>query len=124
MLLGGLAGATAAPPPGDGGAAYRKHCVACHALEPGINTPAGPSLHRVVGRRIASEAEFNYSPALRSLAARERRWSAELLERFLADPDVLAPGTEMGFAGLRDDGERQALIAWLERRARPARRRR
>ena len=92
---------------------YRR-CYACHALEPGRNTPAGPTLHDIVGRAIAAEPGFNYSPALRRLAERQGRWSPMLLDQFLADPAAVAPGTEMGFPGLEDPSERQALLRWLE----------
>ena len=93
---------------------YRQ-CYACHALEPGRNTPAGPTLHEVVDRPIAGEAGFNYSPALRRLAQQHGRWTAELLDRFLADPAAVAPGTEMGYPGLDSADDRRALIAWLAR---------
>ena len=88
-------------------------CAACHALEPGRNSPAGPTLHAIVGRRVASLPGFNYSPALRRFAARNPRWTRALLDRFLADPEALVPGTEMGFIGMRDPDRRRALIAWL-----------
>ena len=97
----------AATPPGFG------ECVACHALEPGRNTPAGPTLHAIVGRRVASLGGFDYSPALRRFAARNPRWTPALLDRFLADPETVVPGTEMGYIGLRDPARRRALIAWL-----------
>ena len=93
-----------------------RRCHACHALEPGANTPAGPTLYRIVGRTIAIEPNFNYSPAMRRLAAAHGRWTPERLDRFLADPAEMAPGTEMGFVGLTNPAERQALIAWLEAR--------
>lgn len=107
--------ACGAPPPSDlgrGEILYRQ-CFACHALDPGANTPAGPTLAGIVGRRIAAEPEFNYSPALRRLAAEQRKWSPDLLDQFLRDPDLVAPGTEMGFAGLDSERDRTALIAWL-----------
>ena len=90
-----------------------RQCYACHALEPGRNTPAGPTLHAVVGRAIAAEPGFNYSPALRRLAEQNGRWTPELLDRFLADPAAVAPGSEMGFPGLDDPAQRRALIDWL-----------
>ena len=37
-------------------------------------------------------------------------------ERFLAEPNAVAPGNEMDFIGMRDPGQRRALIAWLQRR--------
>lgn len=115
-----LAGAAATQPRAQvpTGEKLFRQCAACHALEPNLDTPAGPTLHRAVGRRIAARPGFDYSPALRRIAARHRRWTPRLLDRFLADPARFAPGTEMGFAGLRDAAERRALIDWLRRRPR------
>lgn len=115
FLLAAALSALAAlqPPAGDPGPRLYAECTACHALEPGRNTPAGPTLHAIVGRRVASEQGFNYSPALRRFARRNRRWTPALLDRFLADPEGLVPGTEMGMAGMGDAARRRALIAWL-----------
>jgi len=88
-------------------------CAACHALEPGRDTPAGPTLYRIVGRPVASLPGFNYSPAMRRFAARNPRWTPALLDRFLAEPEAVVPGTEMGYIGMRDPDRRRALIAWL-----------
>lgn len=88
-------------------------CLACHALEPGRNTPAAPTLHQVVNRAVAAEAGYNYSPALLAFAVGNPHWTPELLDRFLTDPAALVPGTEMGFPGLADAAERRAVIAWL-----------
>lgn len=115
VLVGAACAAPPAGPRADGEALYRR-CQACHALEPGASTPAGPTLHAIAGRPIAAEPGFNYSPALRRLAARHERWTGELLDAFLADPEGFAPGTEMGFPGMEEAGERRALIDWLERR--------
>jgi cytochrome c len=94
---------------------YRSACYSCHGLEPGGNTPAGPTLHNIVGRPIAAERDFNYSPALRRLARRHGRWTRDLIDRFVADPETLAPGTEMTFLGM-SDAQRTILLDWLERR--------
>jgi cytochrome c2 len=96
--------------------AYRK-CYACHALEPGKQLE-GPSLHRIVGRRIAAERGFAYSPALRALGRRHMRWDTALLDRYIADPERVAPRTSMNFHGIRDRGERADLIYYLDRVAR------
>lgn len=133
LLLGGAAAAGAAamagarpdapppppPPPAESGAQIFHRCYACHSIEPGENTPAGPSLHGVVGRPIAAMPGFDYSPALRELARRHGRWTPELLDRFITDPAALAPGTEMGFIGLADPIRRRILIDWLASRAPP-----
>ena len=108
----GCAAAPAAESVAAGGRLYAR-CHACHALEPGRSTPAGPTLHRIVGRAVAAEPGFAYSPALRALAAAQPRWTPALLDAFLADPDAVAPGHYMGFHGLDDPAERRALIDWL-----------
>ena len=118
----GCAGPEPAPPPVTSAASadalalgerLSHRCLACHAMEAGRNTPAAPTLYRVVDRPVAAEPGYNYSPALRRLAAEQPRWTAELLDRFLTDPAAVAPGTEMGFSGLADAAERRAIIAWL-----------
>ena len=111
-LLAGGAGAIAPEIDPAGEVLYRQ-CIACHALEAGLNTPAGPSLDRIVGRPIAAEPGFNYSPALRRYGTGHERWSPELLDQFLGDPEAVVPGTEMGFVGLRDPEARRVLIDWL-----------
>ena len=93
-----------------------RRCVACHALEPGRNTPAGPTLHNIVGRPVAAETGFRYSPALRAYARTRPRWTEAELDRFLTDPLAAISGTDMGFQGMGDRRERRVLIRWLARR--------
>jgi cytochrome c len=97
-----------------GPAAYAQ-CYSCHSLEPGENLPSGPTLHAIVGRAVAAEPGFDYSPALRRFAQANPRWTPQLLDRFIADPEALVPGTYMSFHGMADPAERDALIAWLQR---------
>ena len=106
-----LAAMAAAP---DGAALFRQ-CTACHALEAGANTAAGPTLRGIVGRPVAAERSYNYSPALRHFANANPRWTPELIDRFITEPDKIVPGTEMGFPGMRDAASRRALIDWLRR---------
>ena len=94
--------------------AYQK-CYACHSLEGPDPGTQGPSLAGIVGRAVAAEAGFAYSPALRAYAARQPRWTREALDAFIADPQAVVPNNEMGFFGIRDVEERQALVAYLAR---------
>jgi cytochrome c len=107
-----LAAMAAAP---DGAAVTRK-CTSCHALEAGDNSAAAPTLYHVVGRPVAAEADYNYSPALRRFATSNPRWTPELLDRFIAAPEKVVPGTEMGFPGMTDAASRKAVIDWLRGR--------
>jgi cytochrome c len=124
LLAGGLFLAAAAcesdaaPQTADpqlGERAYQK-CYSCHSLEPGKNDLTGPSLHKIVGRSVAAQPGFDYSPALRRFAERDPLWTVELLDRYVTDPEALVPGTSMTFHGIKDEQERKALIAYLERR--------
>ena len=111
-----LAGAACGAPSAtrsQGERVYRQNCYACHAVEPGGTTPAGPTLHAILGRPIAADPNFRYSPALRRLAADHERWTPELLDRFITDPEAVAPGTQMGLLGLDDAAARRSLIEWL-----------
>jgi cytochrome c len=99
-----------------GRVAFQK-CFACHAVERGKNDLSGPSLYRIVGGRIAARP-FDYSPALRALARRRPRWDEALLDRFIADPEAVAPRTSMTFTGMSDPRERADLIAYLRRAGR------
>ena len=94
----------------DKGARVFRKCSACHKLESGANG-AGPYLHGVVGRDIAAADGFGYSDAL---ASKDGVWTPEELYGFLEKPSSYAPGTSMGFAGLRDVQERADVIAYID----------
>ena len=94
--------------------AYQK-CYACHSLEGPDPSTQGPSLKGIVGRAVAAELGFTYSPAMRSYAAREPRWSRGSLDAFIADPQDVVPDNEMGFFGMADPEERRALLEYLAR---------
>ncbi|NQX88085.1 MAG: PQQ-dependent sugar dehydrogenase [Halioglobus sp.] len=85
-------------------------CQRCH--EPvGSAQAIAPSLHGVLGRRIASVPGFDYSPALRSIKG---NWDVQMLDAFLDNPSAFAPGTAMAAYGVPDDADRAALIRYLE----------
>ena len=92
--------------------AYQK-CYACHSLDGPDPSTQGPSLQGVVGRPVAAEAGFAYSPALRAYAQHQPAWTREALDAFIADPQAVVPGNEMGFFGIPDAAERRALVEYL-----------
>jgi cytochrome c len=84
-------------------------CKACHKLEDGANG-TGPHLFNVVDRAVGAQDGFAYSGAMVAVAD---TWSAENLDGFLASPKKFAPGTKMGFGGLKKPADRANLIAYL-----------
>ncbi len=84
-------------------------CKACHNID-GTNA-TGPHLDGVVGREVASVPGFNYSGSLKPVAD---VWTPENMSHFLENPKGFAPGTAMGFAGLRAVEDRAAVIAYLK----------
>ena len=86
-------------------------CSACHNARPDAAALIGPNLWNVVARPVASAAGFEYSEALQGVGG---TWTPALLDRFLADPAGFAPGTRMGFAGIKDAAERANIVAYLQ----------
>ena len=65
----------------------------------------------MVGRKIASVAGFNYSAALKGKSG---TWTFDELNKWLADPRAMVPGTAMTFAGLANEKQRADIIAYLD----------
>ena len=87
-----------------------KKCTACHKVEDGKNG-TGPHLYGVVDREIASVDGFGYSGALADAGG---SWTVNELSAFLANPKSYAPGTTMGFSGLKKPTDRANVIAYLD----------
>lgn len=86
-------------------------CRACHLLVAKRHM-TGPSLVGVIGRKSGTAEGFpRYSPAMRQANV---VWSAETLDKFLADPQGYIKGNWMPFPGMEDATERANLIAYLK----------
>lgn len=107
---GGL-GAAIAAASAEAGEKVARKCKACHDFSEGGKNKIGPALYDVVGRGVAAKDDYKFSSALADKA--EMTWSYENLDAFLADPKGWAPGTKMSFAGIKDDADRAALIAYM-----------
>ena len=88
---------------------FKAQCGACHATEAGT-IRIGPSLFGVLGRKAGSVAGFRYSTANRNAGI---TWDAEVLDKYLTNPQAVVPGTIMPYAGLKNDAQRANLIAYL-----------
>jgi len=103
--------ATAEPDVIRGRQLFAERCAACHAVD--VNK-AGPLLGGVVGRKAGSAAGYKYSSALLSA---DLTWSADNLDRWLADPGKFIAGVKMPVRVL-DSSSRRDIIAYLETESR------
>ena len=104
--FGAQMGAAAAA---DGADVFNNNCAVCHSTDPGTNK-LGPSLAGVVGRKSGSLGDYAYSPAMGKAGI---TWDKTSLDKYLSDPQAMVPGTKMIFPGVKDEGDRKALIDYL-----------
>jgi cytochrome c len=86
---------------------YHERCGACHSLD---EHGAGPKHRGLIGRRAGTQPGFEYSAAL---VASTVVWSAQTLERWIADPNALVPGSKMIVQLANDAADRAAIVAYL-----------
>lgn len=96
--------------PGFGQSVFRRDCALCHYAGPGsIGGGQGPSLVGVLGATAGMRSDFSYTKAMRESGL---VWNEATLDRFLADPSVVVPGTTM-VVKVPQANSRRDLIAYL-----------
>jgi len=98
-----VAAAPATPP------ASFTQCQVCHAVQAGQNG-IGPSLAGVFGKKAGQVAGFSYTDGMRSA---NLTWDQATLDRYLANPQGVVPGTTMAVGPL-NAAERTAIINYLK----------
>ena len=94
-----------------------KACRACHQVGEGAKNGVGPILNGIVGRKAGSIDGFNYSEANKEAGAGGLVWTEEKLFEYLEKPMVFMPKTKMAFVGVKDEGDRKDIIAFLKTQA-------
>lgn len=98
-------------PPNAGKAFFRAQCGLCHSAEANDNGGAqGPSLIGVFGRQAAASADFSYTAALKQA---NLSWDAATLDRFLAAPTEVVPGSAM-VVPVTDATARANVVAYFQ----------
>jgi cytochrome c len=97
---------------GNPGAHVFRACIACHTLKPSEGGRAGPTLHGLFGRRIATLPGYNFSAALRRL---DIVWTPKpVAELFEIGPAKYTPATKMPEQRIGRKEDRDALVNFLE----------
>ncbi|MGP1256942.1 MAG: c-type cytochrome [Kiloniellales bacterium] len=102
----------AAADPADGQRAVRA-CAACHSFEEGGANRVGPNLWDTVGASVAHIEGFNYSNVFQEKHDAGEIWTYEALWAFLKNPREWAPGNRMTYAGVRNEDDKAAIIAYM-----------
>ncbi len=92
----------------EGKQSFEKRCVGCHGLD---SVKAGPRLRGVFGRPAGKEPGFPHSESLKGARF---MWDEATLEKWLAEPESVAPDTDMAFR-LVDKEERTKIIGYLKK---------
>ena len=96
---------------GDRGAEVYRACIACHTLSPDDGNRAGPTLHGIFGRRIASLPGYNFSEPLKKMSI---IWTPETVAKlFEIGPMAYTPGTKMPEQVIGSAEDRKALVEFL-----------
>ena len=112
VALGALALAAAvahAQPAGDaakGEASFNDVCTQCHTIG---GVAAGPNLAGVVGRK-AGTTDYPYTAAMKGAGI---VWTPANLQRYLANPPAMVPGTAMTGVTVPSAAERANIVAYL-----------
>ena len=107
LAVAAAAAAIQSDSPPDGKQLFAKRCSGCHALDRDLE---GPRLRGVYGRAAGTVKSFQYSDALRNTGI---TWGSETLDKWLKDPETVAPNNGMAFR-VESAEERKALIEYLK----------
>ena len=88
-------------------------CKACHVADAETNR-VGPYLKGLIGRPVASVANYKYSDAMKEFAKTHPVWDEALFNTYIENPKASVPKTKMVFPGLKSPEDRADLIAYLK----------
>jgi cytochrome c len=99
-------------PSGDAarGETVYRGCMACHSLDKNV---VGPKHQGVFGAKAGAVPDYRYSDALRNSGI---VWNEDMLDKWLANPQTLVPGTTM-FYLVKNAQDRADVIAFLKEKS-------
>lgn len=100
-----IAVAAVAPP------ASFARCAVCHNAEKSAGSKIGPNLWGVYGTKAGDIKGYSFSDALKASGL---TWNDATLDKWIAGPMQMVPGTMMSFPGIKDPAKRAEIIAFLK----------
>ena len=89
-----------------------KKCLSCHSIKVDGKNKIGPKLWNVMFRPVGAITDYKYSKALSSYG---KEWTWEEMNGFLIKPSKWIKGNKMGFAGLKKEEDRAAVMLYLNK---------
>jgi cytochrome c len=95
---------------------FKGTCGVCHLAQPhpamsDLAMRIGPNLWGVVGRKAGAGEHFRYSAAMRGSGI---VWTPDRLRPYIHQPQSTIPNIRMSFPGLKDMGQVDDVIAYLQ----------
>ena len=86
-------------------------CKACHQVGEGARNTVGPSLNGIIGRKAGTFPAYSYTDANKNSGL---TWDEATFREYIRDPRAKIPGTKMIYAGVKDEGRVENLLAYLK----------
>lgn len=90
-----------------------RQCASCHQVGADAVDRVGPHLNGVFDRAAAQSEGFRYSEGLERAAANGLVWDYVSLDAYIEDPRALVSRTRMSYRGMKDQQDRDDLLAYL-----------
>lgn len=112
-ILTATAGGAAAEGDAARGGQIFNVCRECHAVDAETNG-IGPHLKGLIGRRVASVADYQYSEDMIKFAAANPVWDDTLFLEYIENPLASVPDSKMVYRGLLREDLRADILAYLK----------